>query len=206
MFKLKKVFFFGAHPDDVELGASGLMMRLIDKNIAIKSIVFSNCEEQPGNEGITEEWKNSMKKLGVKDCKMYEFPNTRLPKHSDDIREILEKLKREKPSLIVTHSLHTIHQDHKTISTECERVFRNTSMICFEDVKSTPNFYPKLFVELTSEEVKRKIDLLMGFKTQLRRYYHKPEIIRSLLIYRGAQVGVKYAEAFEVVRLVFLTL
>jgi LmbE family N-acetylglucosaminyl deacetylase len=116
--------------------------------------------------------------------------------------DALTKLKKEKISLIVTHSLGSINQDHKTVAEECNRVFRNTSMICYEHIKSEPDFKPIFFVELSTEEVEKKIELLMRFKTQHRRYYHKPDLLKSIMRFRGGQVDVEYAEAFEVVRLI----
>jgi len=202
MLKLKKVLFACAHPDDNESGACGLMLKLIKNGIDVRCVVFSNCEGQPGNNGISQEWEAVVREIGIKKFKLYDFPETKLPKYSDEIRELLEGIKEEKISLIVTHSLGSIMQDHKTVAEECNRVFRNNSMICYEHIKSEPNFRPNFFVELTNEETEKKIDLLMRFKTQHRKYYHKPDLFRSILRFRGAQAGVEYAEAFEIVRLI----
>jgi len=202
MLRLKKVLFACAHPDDNQYGACGLILKLIKNAVDVESVVFSTCERQPGNKGITQEWETVVKELGIKKFKIYDFQETKLPKYSDEIREILEGFKKDKISLIVTHSLDSINQDHKTVAEECNRVFRNNSMICYEHIKSEPNFKPNFFVELTPEEVEKKIRILMRFKTQHRRYYHKPDLFKSIMRFRGAQAGVKYAEAFEVVRLI----
>lgn len=202
-FNFKKILLTAAHPDDIEFGMGGTLVKLAqDKNKKIKIIVFSTCEEQLGNKGITKEFENSMKFFKIENYKIHELPNTKLPEFSDKIRGILEDAKSSfNPDAIFTMSKDSIHQDHKSVAIETERVFRNISIFAFEDVKSCPNFKPKFYHILDKKELCMKIDALNIYKTQYRRYYHNDELIKSLSRFRGAQVGEEYAEAFEIVRL-----
>lgn len=51
------------------------------------------------------------------------------------------------------------------------------------------------------KDVQRKILALKEYQSQGQRDYLSAEFIYSLAKARGVQVGVEYAEAFEVVRL-----
>lgn len=200
--KFKKVLLVAAHPDDIEFGMGATLSKITrGGDNKIKAIVLADCEEQPGNKGITKEFKKSMKFFGVSDHKLYDFPNTKLSEHAGKIRQVLEGAKASfQPDIIFSMSKNSIHQDHECVSHEVERVFRNTTFLSFEDVKSSPYFRPNFFNVVGSEDIKKKTDALMLYKTQYRRYYHDIELINSVARFRGALVAAKYAEAFEVVR------
>ncbi|HJU14492.1 MAG TPA: PIG-L family deacetylase [Candidatus Nitrosotalea sp.] len=198
----KKILLIAAHPDDIEFGMGATLSKIRrDTRSKIKAVVFADCEEQPGNKGITKEFKKSMAFFGLSDYKLYDFPNTRLSEHAGKIRQALEGIKTSfQPDLIFSMSRNSIHQDHECVAVEVERVFRNISFLAFEDVKSSPYFKPTFFNVVTKEDLKKKVDALLLYKTQYRRYYHDLELMNSIARFRGALVGAKYAEAFEVVR------
>lgn len=198
----KKILLVSAHPDDIEYGMGGTLYKLCKgKRAKIKVIIFADCEEQPGNKGITKEFKRSMRFFDIINYKLYDFPNTKLLEHSSQIREQLEKCKNSfGPDLVFSTSKNSIHQDHEYVSLEVERVFRNISFLTFEDIKSSPYFSPNFFSLLNESYIKNKLEALSLYKTQYRRYYHDEELIKSLARFRGGQVGCKYAEAFEVIR------
>ena len=194
--------FVGAHPDDIEIGSGGFLIKSLEEKKECFVIVFSDCEEQKGNKGISKEFKKAMETLGVK-YKLYHLKNTKLPKNSEKIRKILEKIKKEKkPELIITHSLSSIHQDHKTVAEECRRVFRFESLISYEDPKSTRKFNPSLYVPLSEKMLNKKIEILNIYQTQKRRSYFGPEIFKTIARKRGIECGIIYAEAYEIVRLI----
>ena len=150
-----KILLLGAHPDDIESTASSFLIKR--KNIEPYVLVFSDCEEQPGNKGITEEFEESMSILKVKNYKLLDIPNTKFPAYCEEIRSILENYKEKlMPDIVVTHEINNLHQDHKTLAEESIRVFRTHSIIMYEGLKSTPFFSPNLFIILTEEELEKK--------------------------------------------------
>jgi len=192
-----KILLLGAHPDDIESTASSFLIKR--KNIEPYVLVFSDCEEQPGNKGITEEFEESMSILKVKNYKLLDIPNTKFPAYCEEIRSILESYKEKlMPDIVVTHEINNLHQDHKTLAEESIRVFRTHSIIMYEGLKSTPFFSPNLFIILTEEELEKKMEALKCYKTQYRRYYYDFEFIRALAMVRGKQIGAKYAEGFRI--------
>ncbi len=192
-----KILLLGAHPDDIESTASSFLIKR--KNIEPYVLVFSDCEEQPGNKGITEEFEESMSILKVKNYELLDIPNTKFPAYCEEIRSILENYKEKlMPDIVVTHEINNLHQDHKTLAEESIRVFRTHSIIMYEGLKSTPFFSPNLFIILTEEELEKKMEALKCYKTQYRRYYYDFEFIRALAIVRGKQMGAKYAEGFRI--------
>jgi LmbE family N-acetylglucosaminyl deacetylase len=198
-----KILFIGAHPDDIEPGAGGLLTKMKTESECMV-VVFSDCEEQEGNQGITEEFKRSMETLGVDNFRLLDLPNTRMPEHENRIRGELEKLRDEfKPDILVTHSVNNTHQDHKIIADACVRVFREGTIFMYEELKSTPKFVPNLVVSITREQLDSKIKALECYKTQSRRYYFDMDYVRSLAKVRGKRVNKEFAEAFEIYQYVW---
>lgn len=203
-FNLKNILLIGAHPDDIEFGMGASLAKFKEnKKTKFKVVVFANCEEQPGNAGITEEFKESMKFFGIKNYDLHDLPNTHLPEYSSDIRSILESTKSSFiPDAVFATSKGSIHQDHKIVAEEVERVFRNFSCFSYEDVKSSPNFKPNFYCALERNHIRSKIRALSLYRTQYRRYYHDDDLITSLARFRGGQMAIKYAESFEMIRCV----
>ena len=201
LFPTGNPLFVGAHIDDIEYGSGGLLLRLKSMDARPRVLIFSRCEDQPRNIGITNEFYEAMDFLGIEDHQLLDMPNTRLPECAAEIRSVLEASKESQPQLIVTCALNTTHQDHFVVAKECERVFRNVTMISFEDIKAAPYFVPNLYLSLTEDEFTKKMQLLSMYKTQHRRYYMKPDVLEAHSRFRGAQIGVRYAEAFEIVRM-----
>jgi LmbE family N-acetylglucosaminyl deacetylase len=200
------ILFLGAHPDDIESGAGGLLIKIIGKADCYV-LVFSDCEEQPGNKGITKEFIKSMKVLGVKrgNYKLLDIPNTRFPVHAEKIRSLLEEYKEKwNPDIIITHEIKNLHQDHKTLTEEALRIFRNQSILMYEDLKSTPRFVPNLIVSLTKDQIEKKLKVLECYKTQYRRYYFDMDFIKALARVRGKQMEIEFGEGFRIYQFVFI--
>jgi len=195
--------FIGAHPDDIEIGSGGFLIQSIQNGIECCIITFSDCSEQKGNKGIIEEYKQSMDYLGIDDYFLYHLPNTKLPDHNDEIRDILEKIKiKNDIDLVVTHSVHSIHQDHKIVGEECRRVFRYSNLISYEDPKSTSQYFrPQLYISLSEKILKKKLELLNIYRSQLRRDVYGTNIFENIARVRGVEIGTKAAEAYEIIRI-----
>ncbi len=79
-------------------------------------------------------------------------------------------------------------------------------VLSYETLSSTdaaprPNFIPNVFTDVTPY-INRKIEIFGLYKTeaQVHPLPRTPEGIRALARYRGATIGVEYAEAFTLVR------
>ena len=64
-----------------------------------------------------------------------------------------------------------------------------------------PAFVPTLFSDITPH-IERKLEIMKLYETEAQTYPlpRSPDVLRALARYRGATVGVEYAEAFALVR------
>lgn len=107
-----------------------------------------------------------------------------------------------KPDLVLMSSIKDIHQDHSTIAQEGLRAFKNTTILGYELIWNNLTFDTTSFVSLERKHIQAKCDALKEYKSQGIRDYMSEDFIFSLAKTRGVQIGVEYAESFEVIRLV----
>jgi len=201
---LKTWLFIGPHPDDVELGCGGTIARYSSK-VDMHYLIVSPATEDPRNKNILQEMEKAAEILGLKksNITVLHFPRRILHEYRADIRQQLIRIVNEvNPDVIFSTTPDDLHQDHAVIGEEVLRLFRERSVIGYEVIRSSINFSANFYVELSEEDINRKIKALMEYKSQQDRYYFDPEVIISLARMRGSQVKARYAEAFRVWRFI----
>ena len=106
------------------------------------------------------------------------------------------------PDLIFMPCSEALHQDHKTIFEEGIRAFKHYTCYGYDLPWDTIQFKSTSFFRLNLEDVNLKATALKCYKTQNFRTYCDTEFIKGLARVRGAQIGEKYAESFELLRIV----
>lgn len=205
-----KVLFLSPHTDDVELGAGGTLFKFLKNGHEILWMVFSTSEDSlPDNlpkDTLKKEFLRVVNFLGLKErnYKIYDFRVRRLHEYRQEILEELVKTRDDFfPDLVVGPSLNDYHQDHQVLVNEMIRAFKNTSaIICYELPWNHVRFDAKVFVKLEKTHIKKKVDLLKNYKTQimLNKPYFSEEFIFGWARMRGVQVRSEFAESFEVIK------
>lgn len=200
----KRVLFLGAHPDDIELGCGALLHNIKDKT-NILCVTLSDNQKNPELHNVKKEHFESMAVLGVPEEKILLGPFTTrvFPEARQEILEYFLKLRRDfMPDLIFTHSRQDVHQDHNTMTDEALRAFRGITVLGFDVVRSSYGFFPHFLVEVTEEDVNRKIEALSKYETYRDRYYFNSELTRSIMVRHGALAERPFAEGFDILRIV----
>jgi LmbE family N-acetylglucosaminyl deacetylase len=200
----RSVLFLGAHPDDIELGCGALLHRIV-KQTDVLCVTLSDNQKNPDLQNVVAEHYDSMAVLGVPEEKIILGPFTTRVFH-DARQEILEyflKLRREfKPDLIFVHSKQDVHQDHLTMTDEALRAFRGITVLGFDVVRSSYGFFPHFLIEVSEEDVNKKIEALTMYETYRDRYYFNSELTRSIMLRHGALAERPFAEGFDILRIV----
>jgi len=207
--KYKNVYVLAPHTDDGELGAGGTIAKLIELGANIYYFAFSTAQESvpeglPKNI-LKKEVINATTRLGIPSQNVVVY-NYQVRKLNYSRQEILEDLITHRqnlnPDLVLMPSLNDIHQDHATIAQEGMRAFKGTTILGYELIWNNLTFNTTAFIDLDEKHIKKKCDSLKEYKSQASRDYMSEDFIFSLAKTRGVQIGVKYAESFEVVRMV----
>jgi LmbE family N-acetylglucosaminyl deacetylase len=200
----KKVLFLGAHPDDIEIGCGALIAHIAGQSDVL-CVTLSDNQQNPDLKHVVEEHRRSMAVLGLKDEQVMvgTFETRNFARDRQEILEYLYQLNRDhRPDLVFAHSPADIHQDHGVVTQEALRAFRGISVLGFDVLRSSYGFFPHFLVEVSQDDVEKKIAALKEYTTYADKYYFNAEIIRATLVRHGALAERPFAEGFDILRIV----
>jgi LmbE family N-acetylglucosaminyl deacetylase len=205
--KFKTVYVLAPHTDDGELGAGGIISKLIENGADVYYFAFSTAEisipDVFPKDILKTEVINATEKLGIpkNNVIIYNYEVRKLNYARQEILDdLIKRRKKLQPDLVLMPSLKDIHQDHSTIAQEGLRAFKNITILGYELIWNNLTFDTTSFVKLDKKYIQAKCDALKEYKSQGARDYMSEEFIFALAKTRGVQIGSKYAESFEVIR------
>ncbi|MFQ5328834.1 MAG: tetratricopeptide repeat protein [Thermodesulfobacteriota bacterium] len=185
------VLAIGAHPDDIELGCSGLMIKAKDNGAPIYGLSF--VKEESGQRP-----QKASKYMEMNDSWNYNFRDGELMESLPSIQSIIEEKIREiKATMVLTHTNIDIQNDHKAVFNATVEAAAHCSILCYEDVSTPREFKADYFVDI-SGYVDDKLNIINFHQSEESRHYMDPEVIKGRAAHRGLQCGVDYAEAFSI--------
>jgi LmbE family N-acetylglucosaminyl deacetylase len=216
-----KIIAIGAHLDDLELACGGTLAKAVKNGHEVRMVVLSKSDYTHYNglkgrssEIAIQEGKKAALVLGVENLKIYDFPTKDIPNDSSVVEVLNKEFDEFQPDLIFTHWQFDTHKAHMNtaLATFAAGRYYN-SILMFEPFppagRSYAAFRPQLYIDIT-EEIELKIASLKEHKSELEKYGEEWfNTIKARAQYRGFELisndpkRLKYAEAFEVVRLNF---
>ena len=202
-----KILCLGAHPDDIEIGCGGTILRLTAEihKPQFYWLVLSGNERRSKEvyEGARVFLDTAKSKIDVQ-----QFRESYFPYIGADIKDYFEKLKRDfTPDLVFTHYYNDAHQDHRLVSDLTWNTFRDHLILEYEIPKYDGDLgSPNLYVHLDELHVQRKTNCIYEiFQTQKEKHWFNKETLQAILRIRGVESNSpsKYAEAFYCRKLVF---
>lgn len=194
----------GAHPDDVELGCGGTLYKAIaERNAKVIAVFMTKGEKSGSVKTRTDESIKALSVLGVNDVHFGDFPDTEIPNSFEAINFLEKFAVKYKPDLVFTHSVNDTHQDHRRVGWLSMSAFRNIpKILSFETPRVRPaQFLPNYFIDITGC-LDKKWEALKCHISQQEKRYLAYESTVNLSSFRGSQVGVEAAEAFEIIKYV----
>ncbi len=223
--KNKTVLVIAAHPDDDAFGCGGTIRKLANQKNRIYAIYFTDgvsarINKKGLKKKINDRKKNSDKAskiMGIYKCIYHSFPDNQLDKVSllEIIQKIEEQIKKIKPDIILTHFENDLNLDHQIINravvtaTRPKPNLKLKKILLFETLSSTEwkfsnktkVFNPNYFVDI-SKTLNHKIKSIKCYKEEVFKWPHprSEKGVKTLAMYRGQSVGLKFAEAFQLLR------
>ena len=144
------IIAIGAHPDDIEYGCGGTLMRHIKRGDNVTFIVMSRGEKGGDPESRVREAREAARKIGA-DLKMFEYPDADIPQGHEVIDKLENVIKELKPTRVYTHSVKDTHQDHRNIAYATLVAARLVPEIfAYESPSLYLNFSPNYYVDISS--------------------------------------------------------
>ena len=191
------VLVIGAHPDDIEIGAGGTLLRLAESRLRARYVVLTGTAERQ------QEARHAARSF-LPDAdltiNLFDLPEGRLPAVWDRAKDLLEEVARScAPDVIIAPSPDDAHQDHRTIGEIVPTVFRNQLYLAYEIPKWDGDIgLRSVYVPLPDHVMQRKAELLRKvFPSQHGRDLWDDEVFFGLARLRGMECRARYAEAFR---------
>ncbi|MBE3024363.1 PIG-L family deacetylase [Janthinobacterium sp. GW458P] len=212
-----------AHTDDEALGLGGTIARHVENGDIVYAVSMTDGVGARGGEN-EEEIKirtqasiNAGKILGLTWIEGGSFPDNAMdtvPLLA--VAKVIEKAKNTiKPTIVYTHSSADLNVDHRVVSQATLTAFRPQPNEVWQEIRTfeiasatdyghrsiTDLFYPNLYVDIKNTW-KKKLAALEEYQMEMRDSPHTRsfEGLENLAKHRGNQVGLHYAEAFEIIR------
>lgn len=223
------ILAFAAHPDDVELSASGTLMKHIDqgKKVAIIDLTQGELGSRGSVELRYHEAEEASKIMGVGTRLNLKMEDGFFEINEKNKRLIIEQIRRFRPKVVLCNAVSDRHPDHgrssqlvkeacflaglRKIETNWEgqvqEAFRPNAVYSYiQDYYHHPDFV----VDVT-EYIDRKIEAIKAYKSQ----FYDPnssepvtpisgkemfDFIRARMMQLGRPAGFLYAEGFQVER------
>ena len=196
-----RVLAFGAHPDDLEVGAGGLLARLSQEGADVLMAVVSipsNVEQRrreanKGAEVIDADLRILFdeKPLRVEDIPMHEL-----------VRRMDQVVGDWRPDLVITHSAFDLHWDHGLVNRATVSALRRTpcdllAFLSSPEMNAQSRAIGQCFADITST-MDLKLDAIRAHESQVPKL--DLESSRDLARAMGRISGYQYAEAYEALR------
>ena len=207
-----KILVIGAHADDPEVSMGGTIAKFVQNRNEVKIVVaIIPCEDIygiPSEERKRQRWKACEDSAGIlgAELEVLDLDPYQIWFKRDIVKLLDEKIREFSPNIIYTNWNHDSHQDHVTIANATFAATRknNVSLLMYEQLTLgglTPYaFHGQAFVDI-SDTMKIKMKSVRAYQSQIQQRGRWLEAIEGLATFRGQRIGVKYAEAFQAVRL-----
>ena len=194
----RRILAVGAHPDDVEIGCGGTLMRLADRSppTAATMVVLTGTADRVVEAAAATE-------LFLPGCtvslRLGGLPDGRLPARWGEVKELLESVAREDEfDLVLVPSITDAHQDHRLVAELAPTVWRDHLILGYELPKWDGDLgHPSVYVPLPEDVAREKVRRLQkAFPSQVGRDWWDEETFLGLARLRGMECRSRYAEAF----------
>ncbi|WP_353941020.1 PIG-L deacetylase family protein [Streptomyces sp. HUAS MG91] len=191
----------GAHPDDVEIGAGGIVHLRADEGWDITVLTLSHGGGGGDPERRGDEALRAAEVMGAR-LVMEDLPDGSITDDSSTVRIIERTVAETRPDVVLVHSDSDTHQDHRAVHratlVACRRVPR---LACYQSPSATVSYHPNRFVGLSESDLEAKLAAIKAHGSQAgSRWYLDEDLLRSTARYWGRFSQARYAEPLEVIR------
>ena len=199
-----RILAIGAHPDDIELGCGGTLVKYARQRHEVFLLVMT--EGGGSGEGSIRRKEQEAAAHILQAAKLFwgEYPDTAIPLDRESIQRVERIIHEVQPDFIFVHHQDDTHQDHRHLSVSTITATRYTRNVLFFEGPTTQNFSPSVFVDVDTV-LDRKVAALEAHASQVNKTNIEGltivDIARSSAHFRGIQGRVRNAEGFVPLRL-----
>jgi LmbE family N-acetylglucosaminyl deacetylase len=198
------ILAIGAHPDDIEFGCGGMLTKYVERGHDV--FMFVATDGALGGDAAIRrrEQQDSSLVIGARKVFWGDYQDTELPLNRELIVHLESVIREVTPRMIFVNSPDDTHQDHRNLAQGAMSATRYVPNFLFFEVPSTQHFAPNCYTDI-EKVLDRKLACLEAHRSQVAKTNIEDLSILELAVstanFRGIQARVKYAEAFQSLRL-----
>jgi LmbE family N-acetylglucosaminyl deacetylase len=197
------VVAIGAHPDDIELGCGGSLLRHVARGDNVTMLVMTSGQRGASRESSrVHEQREAARSIGAT-LRWGGFEDGLIPDGAGTITVIDEVVAAAQADIMYTHAPRDTHQDHRAVAVASLAAARRMQVVLYYETPSTQAFDPTVYVEI-DEVLDEKLAAIRAHESQVVRSGPvELEAIAATARFRGFQGRARHAEAFETARFVW---
>jgi LmbE family N-acetylglucosaminyl deacetylase len=198
-----RVLAVGAHPDDIELGCAGTLLRHVAVGDEVTMLVMTRGEAGPqGVVSRVQEQEHAAELIGAS-LLWGHFHDNEIPAGRDSVQLLDDALRVTRADLIYVHAPADTHQDHLATSAAVLAAARRTASVLYYQSPSTSRFNPSVYVDV-EHTLRGKLAALNAHWSQVSQCEMVDlDAVEAGCRYWGSQARIAYAEPFETARFVW---
>jgi hypothetical protein len=193
------ILAIGAHPDDIEFGCFGTLKKHTNDGDNVTMVVMTQSDVKDAHtQEVTRDSSQSIieAKLAADvigaELILGPFQDTKVPFDNQSVAFLEKIIKERNIDIIYTHWGGDTHQDHiNTLSATMAAGRLVKNVLCYVDI---------------TESFDYKLQGCLKHRSQIEKFkchgFDMISNLETLAKFRGSQSGVKYAEAFNVLKIV----
>ena len=196
-----KILALGAHPDDIEIFMYGLVsIYKKEGNQVFTMIATDGAKGGSQTDDLLIKQRAEETAAGLKNLSTPIFlniPDSELGEDPVHQKIIKENILNIMPDLIITHSQHDYHADHRSLSILTSSAVSHYIPILYCDTLMGVNFQPNYYIDITDHFEMKKEAVLEHNSQNPERFV---DLFKLMNAYRAAQCNApkgKYAEAYS---------
>lgn len=216
------VMAFGAHPDDLEIGCGGTLIKLKDLGHTI--VLVDMVRGEMGTRGTIEtrraEAAQAARIMGAEARENLELEDTNIHTGKESKHRVVEVVRKYRPKMAFIPYFKDRHPDHYHASELAYEGSFLAGLSAYETGQESYRppkiiyymawieFEPSFIVDIT-EQFERKMEAIYAYSTQFKpddNFYKQTRLtsreynwaLRSRMAYYGSLIGKEYGEGFLV--------
>ncbi|MCK5512596.1 MAG: PIG-L family deacetylase, partial [Thermodesulfovibrionia bacterium] len=153
------ILAIGAHPDDIEFGCGGALIKFAEKGHNVFLLVLTSGSVGGNPENRKKEQEDSAKFMKAQEVFWGNFQDTELPVNRDLISSIEHVIDTTKPHTVFLNYFDDTHQDHRITAQASISATRYIKEVLYYEVPTSKNFEPDIFVDV-GDVLDKKLELL----------------------------------------------
>ncbi|MFA6411693.1 MAG: PIG-L deacetylase family protein [Syntrophales bacterium] len=199
------ILAIGAHPDDIEFGCGGTLLKYIRNGHDVYILVMTEGHKGGQAKQRMAEQQRSAEILKLQEVIWGSYRDTELsPKMNEMVHDIEAILERIQPNFIFVHYDEDTHQDHRALAKATVSATRYVKNVMFYEGPTSQNFSPTVFIDIR-DTLEEKMQVLLAHQSQVTKTNIEGlsivDIARSTAVFRGISGRVQYAEGFMPLRM-----